>query len=161
MDEAAKKTQLRSVPYGLYVGCTRGDDGDHAFLLSWFTQTSFKPPMVAIGVHRESRAYTHLTEGEPGVIAVSLLGDDQQPFATEVLKGKAIDGDAIAGRPAKRGANGCIVVPDCLGALELEVLEETRAGGDHALFVCKVTEAHAFRDGSILTHEKTGWHYGG
>lgn len=161
MDQAAKKRLLRTVPYGLYVATTKGDDGEHAFLLSWVTQCSFDPPLVVCCVHREARAYKHLTAAPRAPLAVSVLGVEQQAFATEVLKGHAIEGETIVGEPIRRAKNGCVMVPSCLGALELEVVQEASQEGDHAAFVCRVTEAHAFREGAPMTHESTGWKYGG
>lgn len=160
MDDDAKTQLLRSIPYGLYAATTRGPDGDHhAFLLSWVTQSSFDPPLIVCCVNRESTAYRHLDE-EPGHMVVNLLGEDQQPFATTILQGAAFEGDTIGGEPYKEAANGCAIVPSTLGALEVEVLDQVDRG-DHAVFVCEVTQAHAFREGEPLTHEATGWTYAG
>lgn len=62
--------------------------------------------------------------------------------------------------PYKTGANGCALLPSTLGAIEATVAEAVTKG-DHTVFVCEVTEAHRFREGKPLTHETTGWNYGG
>ncbi len=161
MDEDAKTELLRSIPYGLYAACTTSPEADpHAFLLSWVTQASFEPPLLVACVHTDSTAYEHLTAPDGGQMAINLLGVDQQPFATSILQGAAFDEDEVSGEPYKLAANGCALIPSTLGALEVEVLDET-AHGDHAVFVCEVTDAHAFREGDPLTHESTGWTYGG
>ena len=47
MDEAAKKTALRYIPYGLFVIGTKDESGKvNAFAANWLTQASFKPPLV-------------------------------------------------------------------------------------------------------------------
>jgi flavin reductase (DIM6/NTAB) family NADH-FMN oxidoreductase RutF len=159
MDEDAKTELLRSIPYGLYVATTRGPDGtDHAFLLSWVTQSSFDPPLLVCCVNADSSGYQHLTEGHPHMV-VNLLGEDQKPLATTVLQADQED-PFLDGEPTKEAANGCAIVPSTLGALEVEVLDRVDRG-DHAVFVTEVAQAHAFREGEPLTHEATGWTYAG
>ncbi|MDX1612378.1 MAG: flavin reductase family protein [Candidatus Thermoplasmatota archaeon] len=162
MDEASKKTLLRTVPYGLYAATTLKEGGDHhVFILSWFTQTSFDPPLVACGVHKEGNAYQAL-HGEPGKpLTVNLLAEDQKDLAGEILKKPSFEADTVAGAPYEVGKNGCAALPETLGALELETVEEAGLDGDHAVFICRVTEARTFREGAPLTHANTGWHYGG
>lgn len=159
MDEKAKKKLLRVIPYALYAACTRGPTGEHhVFLLSWVTQASFEPPLVVCCVHRESRAHKELLDSH--VLTLNLLGADQKPFATEILKHAPFTKEDVAGQRFREGANGCAHVTSTLGAIELKVLERV-SRGDHSVFVCEVTDAHAFREGEPLTHENTGWHYGG
>ena len=50
--EAAKKTTLRMIPYGLYILGTKHGDEISAGAVNWVTQTSFSPPLVAMGVKR-------------------------------------------------------------------------------------------------------------
>lgn len=160
MDEDAKKSLLRSIPYGLYAACTRGPDGeDHVFLLSWVTQASFDPPLIVCCVHRESTAYQHLTDGEQA-IAISLLGEDQAEVATRILGDPGIEEDSIAGEPTKRAANGCAMLTSTLGTIEARVTDEA-GQGDHAVFVCEIEDAHAYREGEPLTHETSGMTYAG
>ncbi len=50
MEAEAKKTTLRMIPYGIYV--LTADDGANvaAATVNWVTQTSFNPPLIAVGV---------------------------------------------------------------------------------------------------------------
>lgn len=161
MDQAAKKQLLRTIPYGLYAACTRGDDGDqNIFILSWVTQASFDPPLMVACVHKESRAYEHLTAGEREPIAINLLGDDQAALATEILKGAEFHEGQVAGTPYQPAANGCAALPETLGVIEAEVIDEA-SGGDHAILVLELTQATVFRSGEPLTHETSGMKYAG
>lgn len=54
--EAAKKTTLRMIPYWLYVLGTRNGDELGASTINWLTQTSFTPPLIAMGVKKDSGA---------------------------------------------------------------------------------------------------------
>ena len=50
MDEAAKKTTLRMIPYGLFIaGVTDGQGKVTAAAVNWLTQASFAPPLVVLG----------------------------------------------------------------------------------------------------------------
>ena len=56
MDQDAKKTALRMIPYGIYV--LTADDGKGnvaAATVNWVTQTAFAPPLVVVGVKTDSR----------------------------------------------------------------------------------------------------------
>jgi len=161
MDADAKKRLLRKVPYGLYAACTRSDRGEqHIFLLSWLTQASFEPPIVACGIHRASRSHANLSSEGTAVLALNLLAIEQQGLATEILKAPSFKADTVAGTPYRPGKNGCALLTETLGALEAEVVDRAEAG-DHTVFVCKVTDAHQFRNGEPLTHASTGWKYAG
>ena len=81
MDEVAKKHALRLVPYGLYLAGARHADGRRTVsLLSWFSQVSFTPPLVVVGMHKESEALKGVKES--GVLALNILGAHQK----ELLK---------------------------------------------------------------------------
>src|SRR5437764_12884587 len=58
MDQDAKKTVLRMIPYGIYV--LTADDGKgnvSAAAVNWVTQTALNPPLVVVGVKTDSHAY--------------------------------------------------------------------------------------------------------
>ena len=59
MDQDAKKTVLRMIPYGMYVLTTKSKDGNDvgAATVNWLTQTSFSPPLIAVGVKADSGAH--------------------------------------------------------------------------------------------------------
>jgi flavin reductase (DIM6/NTAB) family NADH-FMN oxidoreductase RutF len=160
MDEAVKTSLLRDLPYGLFAACTQSPEGeDHVFLLSWVTQASFEPPLLACGVHTDSQAHDHLAqEGAP--IAINLLAEDQADLATALLEGPAFGEDEVADTPYKEAANGCAILPETLGAIEARVVDVAE-GGDHDVLIVEITDAHRFGDGELLTHESSGMTYAG
>ena len=85
MDDQARKTALRMIPYGIYV-LTAGDkDGDiAAATVNWVTQTSFSPPLVALGVKTDSGAYA--IAREKGQLVLNVLGQGQQAAAFTFFK---------------------------------------------------------------------------
>jgi flavin reductase (DIM6/NTAB) family NADH-FMN oxidoreductase RutF len=76
MDEDAKKTALRMIPYGLCVVTTTSKDGNDigAVTVNCVTQASFNPPLIAAGIKADSGAHAHIKD--TGVFAVNVLGKD-------------------------------------------------------------------------------------
>ena len=62
MNEDAKKTALRMIPYGMYILTAKAKEGQDvsAATVNWLTQTSFSPPLVAVGVKADSGAHQHI-----------------------------------------------------------------------------------------------------
>jgi len=67
MDDAAKKTALRMIPYGIYVMTAEADGAVAAATVNWVTQTSFSPPLVAVGAAVERRSDLEGFVVNPGV----------------------------------------------------------------------------------------------
>jgi flavin reductase (DIM6/NTAB) family NADH-FMN oxidoreductase RutF len=85
MDTDAKKTALRMIPYGLYVLTAEDGEGNvAAATVNWVTQTSFEPPLVAVGVKVDSGA--HALIKATGAFALNVLGKGQQGQAYAFFK---------------------------------------------------------------------------
>lgn len=88
MDNEAKKTALRMIPYGLYVLTAEDGDGNvAAATVNWVTQTAFEPPLIAVGVKVESGA--HALIKATGTFALNVLDTiekgDHSLFVGEVV----------------------------------------------------------------------------
>lgn len=154
------------VPYGLYLmGVRRAQVKDiatdiNAFVASWVTQVSFKPPMLAVGVKRESHSNEMVKESR--VFTLNILGSDQKDFAQTFFKDLQVTEDKMGGAPYERGAKtGCPIFPDTPAHVECEVVEVYDGENDHSVVVAKVVDAVHRRDAAPLTHAETGWHYAG
>jgi len=108
MDEDAKKAALRMIPYGMFVLTSKSKDGKDvsAATVNWLTQTSFAPPLVAVGVKGDSGAHAHITE--TGVFAVNVIGKEQLDTAFTFFKSLEREGDSIGGQAFVAGPEtGC------------------------------------------------------
>ena len=140
MNQDAKKTALRMIPYGLYVLTV--DDGKGnvgAATVNFVTQSSFAPPLVALAVKADSGAYAILKETR--AFALNILGKDQKGAAFAFFKPAKLDGDTISGMAFKRGATGAPLLTDAPAAIECRV-RQIVAEGDHHVVVAEVVEAH-------------------
>lgn len=140
MDEQSKKTALRMIPYGIYV-LTAGDKGGDvaAATVNWVTQTSFAPPLVALGVKTDSGVYTIGREKKQ--LVLNILGQGQQGPAFTFFKPAAYADGKLSGETVAWAANGAPILTSAPAAVELELLQVVERG-DHHIFIAEVTGAH-------------------
>lgn len=156
--EAAKKTTLLMIPYGLYVlGTKDGADLD-AGTINWVTQTSFKPPLIAMGVKKDSRLYQTLKAS--GQFALSFLEGGQKDLAFAYFRPVKVEGNTIGGHQFETHETGAPVLTEAPAWVEGRVVGEVDTG-DHSCVVGEVTNAGVRREAQILTLAECGVKYGG
>src|SRR5690348_14632823 len=97
MDQDAKKTALRMIPYGIYV--LTADDGKGkvaAATVNWVTQTAFAPPLLVVGVKTDSGAYQIVKSTR--TFALNMLGKDQKGAAFTFFKPANVADGKISGQ---------------------------------------------------------------
>ncbi len=140
MNADAKKTVLRMIPYGIYVlTADDGKGGIAAATVNFVTQTSFVPPLVAVGVKTDSGAYAAVQAGRR--FALNMLGKDGKGSAFTFFRPADVADGKLSGHPFRPGANGAPILDAAIGALECTV-KTIVAEGDHHIVVGEVTEAH-------------------
>lgn len=159
MDLQAKKIALRKMPHGVYVVGLKGHSQLNAFTATWLTQVSFTPPLVALGVRKDSHTFTMMQEGK--VFSVNFLGKDQKAIAEHFVKPASVVGEKLQGIPHKLGITGSPILEEAIAFIECEIREIANEQGDHAVIIAEVVEAGVHRDEPALTLMDTGWHYGG
>lgn len=167
MDAATKKTVLRMIPYGIYVMTAKSGDGQiAAATVNFVTQTSFAPPLVAVGVKVDSGC--HLAAKESGQFALNMLGKGQQGAAFAFFKPAEVEDGKLSGEPFRPGDNGAPIIDSAIGAVECKVVEIV-ALGDHYVILGEVTQVHLHKhpegrpDAAILKMKDLGENvfYGG
>lgn len=154
------------VPYALYVmGVRRKEVRDvsrdmNAFLVSWVTQVSFKPPMIAVGVKRD--AFSNAMVKEAGVFSLNFLGEGQKEFAIPFMRDMVVTPTEMSGIPYFTGKHtGCPVFPQTAAHVECVVEHVYDGENDHSVVIGRVVDAEHRREAKPLTHAETGWHYAG
>ncbi len=158
MDEAARKTTLRMIPYGLFVVTTRRGDDIAAGTINWLTQVSFQPPLVALGLKADSSTLAHVTE--IGQFAVNVLGSGQKDLAFAFFKPTQVEGNRLNGYAFETGATGAPLLVDAPAWFECR-LTDVVDRGDHHVVVGEVVEAGVRRESAPLTLSEAGVFYGG
>ncbi len=159
MNEEAKKVALRMINYGMYLLTAKDGENIGAATVNWLSQTSFKPPLVMVGVKADSHLYTLIEKTR--TFAVNILGSDQKNLAAEFFKPIKVEQRKINGTPYETGVTGSPILTDTPASLECKVVDLVKRG-DHTVVVGEVVEAHARRrDAEPLFMRTTGWFYGG
>ncbi len=156
--EAAKKTALLSIPYGLYVLTAKDGEEVAANTINWVTQTSFKPPLIAMGVKADSHLYTLLKR--TGSFALSFLESGQKDLAFAFFKPTTVEGSRINGQEYESASGGSPVIAAAPAWVEGRIVGEVVVG-DHATVIGEVTNAMQKRESRLLTLEEVGVKYGG
>ena len=158
MNLAAKKSVLRMFQYGLLVVTARHGDDVVASTVTWATQCSFDPPLVAVAVKRGTRTFDVVQAAR--VFAINVVGAGQQEIASLFFKHVGIEGNQIGGLPFTAGTTGSPILAGLPGYLECKVVEFVDRG-DHPLFIGEVVEAGVSNNLLPLALRDTGWNYGG
>ena len=158
MDDAAKKTVLRMIPYGLYLLGARDGEAITVATVNWVTQTSFAPPLVVMGVKADSGAHALLKTS--GNFALSMLKSGQKDMAYAFFKHVDPERDTIGGFAWSAAENGCPILDDTAGYVAGKVVQIVEKG-DHSVVIGEVTEARLHAESDILTLKEIGANYGG
>ena len=159
MDLQAKKIALRKIPHGVYIVGVKQDAQLNAFTATWFTQVSFTPPLVALGIKKDSHSFEMIKAGR--VFTVNLLGKEQKSIAEHFVKPATVIGEKLKDMRYHPGKTGAPILDEAIAFIECELREIANAQGDHAIVIGEVIEAGVQRDEPALTLMDTGWHYGG
>ena len=166
LDEQAKKDVLRLIPSGIFVVGTRNAEvrdeaADlNAYIGSWVTQCSFKPPMVAMGLRRGARGHEMIRASR--VFSLNFPDVGQKETAARFMRDLEVRDGTMAGMPYRLGATGTPLFEEMGGWLECEVVSIHDDGGDHDVAIGRIVAAR-FRAGTkeMLTTRTAGWSYGG
>ena len=157
-DPGQKRTVLRLFTYGLYViGVSDGADAN-VFTANWLTQVSFDPPLVALSVETGCRSHGIIERGRK--FAVSVLETGRRELAGDLGRHSTESPDKLSKVAHRFAANGCPVLDEALGYVVCEVESSTPAG-DSTVYVGRVVEAVALREGVPLTMREAGFRHAG
>ena len=159
MDLQAKKIALRKIPHGVYIVGVKQGAQLNAFTATWLTQVSFTPPLVALGIKKDSHSLQMIQQDR--VFSVNLLGKDQKAIAEHFVKPATVVGEKLKDVRHRAGKTGAPILEEAIAYVECEVREIANERGDHAVVIGEVVEALVRKDEPALTLMDTGWHYGG
>jgi flavin reductase (DIM6/NTAB) family NADH-FMN oxidoreductase RutF len=159
MNEEVKKKLLRSIPHALYVLTSRFDGKTAATTVSWVTQASFTPPLITVGLKKDS-VTSGIVKGAKGFV-LNFLGSDQKEVAQKFFKHLEPEGNSLAGETFQESpVLKFPIFPKMAGFIECRVVE-TVDKGDHSVVVAEVVEAQPGSSEGPLLLSTTGWQYGG
>lgn len=159
-DTDTVKDILRMFSYGLFVVASASPDGPRAATISWATQVSFEPKLIAIAVRKGTAIYRAVQDSRR--FALHVVGVHQPEFAKAFFKAPTGNSGEIGGYHYELNARGVPMIGAAVAWLECEVVEEANQSGDHALFVASIVDADVQMPGmQALSLRDTSWNYGG
>jgi flavin reductase (DIM6/NTAB) family NADH-FMN oxidoreductase RutF len=159
MDDKAKSDLLHKLPYGLYVLTSADGDARGGMLITWVTQASFDPPLLAVAV--QNNAHTTGIMKASGSFALNFMADEQRKEAGAFGKKFAKVGDKFGDFPTHAGAaTGSPILDDALGHLECRITGWL-PGGDHDVALAEIVSVQLNSDSALMTTMSSGMSYAG
>ena len=160
MDGNAKKKALLMIPYGLYVLGAADGGNQTVATVNWVTQTAFQPPLVVVGIKKDSGG---ACDGQ-GVEKSSRSPPwrpDRRLSRTSYFKHVEPEGWKVRQLRLRIGQERMSDHQRCArgGRVWWSGFYEL---GDHSTVVGRVTEGHLKREApQIMMLKETGFNYGG
>lgn len=139
MNQDHKKIALRMIPYGLYVITSASDnDSVAASTIDWLTQTSFNPPLIAVGIKNNSSPYNIIKQSKS--FALNILTKGQQNLAVSFFKRVVLENNQINGHKFHTDLTGSPILDDIASYIECKLIKVVDIG-DHSVFIGEVINA--------------------
>ena len=139
---------------GVVVVSTATAEGFKGLTASTLVSVSLEPPIVLVGIERQSATRAAILEAQK--FNVSVLARAQE-FVAERFAGRA---PAVDSRwreiPHRLGANGLPLIEGCSAWLECSVLEVHEAG-DHDVFLGAVEAATLGEGDPLILWDRAFW----
>lgn len=165
MSEDAIKEALKRIPYGFYSLTSRNENGDdvNAMVFNWFSQMSFSPRLVAVGLQKT--CYSHGLVEDAGVFCVNIFNEGDQEAMMPFTKGRSKNPDKMKDAEYELSPEvGCPVLAGTAAYLECRVVQMVDLDADHDILVGEVINAAILKEGEVsdtLTLPDIGWSYAG
>jgi flavin reductase (DIM6/NTAB) family NADH-FMN oxidoreductase RutF len=160
MDPEIKRRVLRKLTYGMYVATASAGGQIAASTVTWLTQASFSPPLVAAAILSDSRLHALIDSSR--AFAVHILAADHADWAPAFFRDAEPTPGRIHGHPYEPGpATGSPVLRDFPAWFEARVIDRVDRG-DHTVFIAEVVETGLSDENARpLVLVDTKWSYGG
>ncbi len=158
MDIKARKALLQKIPYGIFVVGVSHNDETSGFTATWISQVSFDPPLIMIGVRKDSHAASLIKNGQ--VFSINYLSRKQKKIAEIFFNPPPVDGNLLGGIVFHNGRTGAPLIDEAIGNLEC-VVREITSPGDHLVVIGEIVDARAGKELELLTLGDAQWQYGG
>jgi 3-hydroxy-9,10-secoandrosta-1,3,5(10)-triene-9,17-dione monooxygenase reductase component len=145
---------LARVPAGVVIVSARGAIGFRGLTASSLVSISAEPPMVLVGLERETATRAAVVEGR--AFNVNVLTRSQE-FIADRFAGRAPAVDAAwKDVPHRLGANGIPLIEGCAAWLECRLVE-VFAAGDHDVCVGEVVAAATGSGNPLVLWDRQFW----
>jgi flavin reductase (DIM6/NTAB) family NADH-FMN oxidoreductase RutF len=159
MDLKKKQKVLRLIPNGMFIITSRAGNKYGAATITWLTQASFKPPLIAAAIRPDSMLFECLQESRE--VAVHVLSSDQQDLARKFFSATEMNDGLLNGEPTLQGKTSAPILKNVPSYAECRVSQIISDGGDHAIVIMEVINAEHVDGMNPLLVADSPWKYGG
>jgi len=153
-----KKIILRKIPNGLFIVTTKENNKAAGAVISFLTQISLEPTLIALAIRKDSHLYTIAKNNH--YLAVHFPSKEQKELVASFFKLQEQTKDSINGHRFEFSKLGNPLLDESPSILEVEIIQIIDKG-DHPTFICEVVNTILRQDAEMLTMADTNWHYGG
>jgi flavin reductase (DIM6/NTAB) family NADH-FMN oxidoreductase RutF len=154
---------LKMIPYGFYALTSRDGDDQNVMVLNWFSQVSFEPQHVAIGLQNSSYSMKLIRSSNKFAINIFHQDDsDQIKLFTKSRKKNPEKFNSAKYTPGP--VTGVPVIDSAVAYIECEVVEIFDTGAGHSVVIAKVVGGDLrkeFSAAETLSLPILGWSYAG
>lgn len=159
MDSEVKKKVLKMFRYGMYICTSKTGDQYSASTVTWVTQASFHPPLVAVGLKVNSGIYQ--TVQQAGRFALHVVPDGEKELARRFFRPARVEDHRINGVPYELHEQYNLPILLSTPAYLIGDVKEVPELGDHRLVIAEVIDAVLKEEMEPLLLQDTGWSYSG
>ncbi|MGT2460287.1 flavin reductase family protein (plasmid) [Cupriavidus basilensis] len=141
MDQRAFRNALGQFATGVAIVTTTVDGENLGSTISSFNSVSLDPPLVLFSLIRNSLGFNQWKNA--GAFCIAILGEDQEDLSNRFAKAGT---DKWTGIPVERAENGAPRLSGAIAYFECEPYDNCD-GGDHEIFVCRVTNFEVVQPG--------------
>jgi flavin reductase (DIM6/NTAB) family NADH-FMN oxidoreductase RutF len=154
IDMTAFKRTMRQLASGVFVITTRLDERPHATTATAFLPLSAEPPLVLVCMHRDSD--THRALSVAPRFGINMLSSSQADLSVR-FAGKTSERYRFDDVPQFESPHRTVFFHDSVVHIEVET-QSTTAGGDHTIFVGRVTWLQADSELPPLIYHRGSHH---
>jgi flavin reductase (DIM6/NTAB) family NADH-FMN oxidoreductase RutF len=163
MSENRASDALKMVPYGFYALTSRDGDQSNAMVINWFSQVSFEPQHVAVGL--QNTAYSMKLVENSKKFVVNLFHQDDAEAIKPFTKSREKNPDKFNDANYSEGpVTGVPVLDEASAYLECEVVDIVDTGSGHSVVIARVVGGDVrkeFKPDETLSLPHLGWSYAG
>ncbi len=146
---------MRHWPSGVAVVTGRAGDIIHGMTVNSFTSVSLDPPIISVALNHQTRTIALVRE--TGILALTVLGEEQQELS-EIFAGRTPeDADRFAGLDIYTLETGAPLLAGGLAGLDCRVVFSYPMATS-TLFLAEVVAISGLRDGAPLLYFNRSYH---
>jgi flavin reductase (DIM6/NTAB) family NADH-FMN oxidoreductase RutF len=136
------------IPYGIFVLATADPAGPRAMVVSWVSQASSSPPLLAVALRKNRPAVPAILNGN--LFSLNLLEENQVAWVDRFKNPRPAEDLRACFEQICAGSQEFYRLKDGLAFFACRVVSKLDPG-DHLLFVAEAIAASAGKGGPLIT----------